>query len=247
MRTTTLACLPLLLPLFTSACASERAAARPDASASAPRAGSAPAPASARPAFAGERGWSFEEHAPGAPPPGWRVEATHPGASPASWAVVDAPAAHGGRHALALVDPRGARGQTYNLCWTDEVLFLNGRLEVAVRAAAGAEDQGGGPAWRVRGADDYYVARWNPLEGNFRVYSVAGGARTTLDSAEVRADPRAWHTIGIRHEGALIVCSFDGQELLRVSDTAHLAPGGVGLWTKADAATAFDDLVLANP
>ncbi len=221
-------------------------AARPD---DAPPASSAPAagaPADGSPAFAGRRAWSFEDAQAGGLPAGWRAASTNGKGPPARWSVVDE-GAHAGKRALALLDAREASGQTYNLCWTDEILFLNGRVSVAVHAGSGAEDQGGGPAWRVRGPDDYYLARWNPLEDNFRVYSVRGGRRTELDSADVRADPSRWHTIDVRQEGALITCSFDGRELLRVSDTAHLAPGGVGLWTKADAESAFDDLAVESP
>jgi len=234
----------LVLCLFAAACATKEEARSP-----APRPSGPPPRAAATvssPAFTGQRAFDFESVSPGELPPHWRIGATNAGAEFALWSTVGSPA-HGGRQALALTDPRGGTGQTYNLCWTDELLFLNGSVEVAVHAGGGEEDQGGGPAWRIRGSNDYYLARWNPLENNFRVYAVANGERKTIDSAEVRADPEAWHTISIRHEGALIVCSFDGKELLRASDTTHLAPGGVGMWTKADAATVFDDLVVKGP
>lgn len=143
---------------------------------------------------------------------------------------------------LALTDPRGHTGQAYNLLWRESPRLADVELEVRVRAVSGVEDQGGGPAWRVMGEDDYYVTRWNPLEDNFRVYSVVEGVRTELASAEVKADPAEWHTLGVRHVGTRITCSFDGRELLSVEDTALAAAGGVGLWTKADACTAFDDL-----
>ena len=109
----------------------------------------------------------------------------------------------------------------------------------------GVEDQGGGPAWRHRRSeDDYYVARWNPLEDNFRVYSVRGGERLQLDSARVRSDAQAWHTIRVRHVGDSITCWFDGEELLHATDAKLTTPGAVGLWTKADATTSFDDLAV---
>jgi hypothetical protein len=230
----------LLSSVLLAACASEDVA-RDEAPPRSPDA----SPAATERAFTGHRVWRFEHESHGELPVSWRVGATNPAAELAVWSTVGSPA-RSGQQALALTDPRGATGQTYNLCWTDEIRFLNGSVEVAVHAGAGEEDQGGGPAWRIRGPNDYYLARWNPLEENFRVYSVAGGKRTTLDSAEVRADPSAWHTISVRHEGTLIVCSFDEQELLHATDATHQAPGGVGLWTKADAATAFDDLAATS-
>ena len=196
-----------------------------------------------RPTLQGERHFAFDD-AIGAPalPDGWRVEATNPGPSAALWRITADETAPSAPGALCLVDPNGATGQTYNLCWNEDLHAGDLSLEVAVRSGSGVEDQGGGPAWRIQDADNYYVARWNPLEDNFRVYFVYEGRRGQLASADVDLDPDTWHTIRIEHRGALIRCWLDDELLLRVSDTSHLTPGGVGLWTKADAATAFDDL-----
>jgi hypothetical protein len=105
-------------------------------------------------------------------------------------------------------------------------------------------DQGGGLIWRVKDHDNYYIARWNPLEDNFRVYYVKEGRRVQLDSANVKADFAKWHTIKIEQRGDAIACYLDGEKLLEVKDKTFAEAGGVGLWTKADAATAFDDLVI---
>jgi len=200
-------------------------------------------PPSEPPAFRGRLALDFDALALDTLPAGWRVEATNPGATQASWGVSPRPGGGAGR-ALVLRDTRGATGQTFNLCWSPEPSFRDGTLRVTLRAGSGVEDQGGGLAWRMRDAKNYYVVRWNPLEDNLRVYHVADGRRSQLASARVFTDPQAWHTLEVRHQDASIVCSFDGEELLAVDDTTFLAPGGVGLWTKADAATAFDDLVV---
>jgi len=146
---------------------------------------------------------------------------------------------------VALVDPRGHVGQHFNLFWNTAPLLADVDVTVAVRRDGGVEDQGGGPAWRITGPNDYYAARWNPLEDNFRVYSIQGGQRLQLDSARVRVDPEQWHTIRVRQVGAAITCWFDGEELLHATDAELAGPGAVGLWTKADATTRFDDLVVA--
>ena len=179
-------------------------------------------------------------------------------ALPQGWLVGTSNGAAGGEHArwelerdtgapsppgvLALVDARGHSGQEYNLCWSPEPRLADLELSVAVRAAGGEEDQGGGPAWRIAGADDYYLARWNPLERNFRLYSVTSGERRQLAGATAAAAD-GWHTIRVRHVGGEITCWLDGEELLHARDSAHPAAGGVGVWTKADATTRFDDLV----
>ena len=110
--------------------------------------------------------------------------------------------------------------------------------------SAGVVDQGGGLIWRVKDHDNYYIARWNPLEDNFRVYYVKEGRRVQLDSANVKADPTKWHTIKIEQRGDAIACYLDEEKLLALKDKTFAEAGGVGLWTKADAATAFDDLVI---
>ena len=81
---------------------------------------------------------------------------------------------------LALVNSRDNEGSTYNLCWTDSVSISDVTLEVTLKSGPGLEDQGGGPIWRVIDADNFYIARWNPLEDNFRAYSVKDGRRTQI-------------------------------------------------------------------
>jgi hypothetical protein len=143
---------------------------------------------------------------------------------------------------LALVRPNHASTVTYNLCWTAEPAFANGTLEVALRADSGEIDQGGGLAWRIQDARNYYVCRFNPLESNLRVYFVKDGERQQLASADVPGTAGAWYRLRITHTGSRITCALDGRELLTVEDTTHATPGGIGLWTKADACTSFAGL-----
>ena len=151
----------------------------------------------------------------------------------------DAPS---GRQILALTSPNHDFGGAYNLCWRDDVRFKNGTLEVTVRANAGVEDQGGGPIWRVKDKNNYHIARYNPLENNFRLYYVKDGARKMLASAshlEIKASE--WITIRIVHNGSQIEGWLNGEKLLEVTDLTHTQAVGLGLWTKADAVSSFDD------
>lgn len=191
-----------------------------------------------------ETSWTFDDDAPGALPAGWTAEQTNPHGEGASWAVEEDPSAASGGGALSLVDPRGASGSTYNLAWTDDALFQDGRIEVKVRAGGGREDQGGGPVWRVQDKDNYYIARWNPLENNVRLYFVRDGSRRELASEDVRAAPAEWHTLAVEHRGERITGYFDGQLVWEVNDDTFTGVGGIGVWTKADAASHFDDLTI---
>ncbi len=116
-------------------------------------------------------------------------------------------------------------------------------LEVKFKAVSGDEDQGGGPIWRYQDPDNYYVARANPLENNFRVYKVVNGNRKQLDSAHLKITPGEWHTIKIINNGDKILCCYDDRFYLEVKDNTF-EKGKIGLWTKADSITYFDNLVV---
>lgn len=186
--------------------------------------------------------WSFEDVSVGALPAGWKVEETNPRGPRADWRVTKAPHAPSGERVLTLANAQGHTGSTFNLCWTAQPSLQDGELAVQFRANAGREDQGGGIAWRIQDKDNYYVARFNPLEDNFRLYSVKAGHRRMLATATVKLAPNAWHTMKIVQRGAHYEASLDGKRWLEGHSDLFPMAGGVGLWTKADAATSFDDL-----
>jgi len=176
-------------------------------------------------------------------PLGWTVSKT--GQGPGSqWAVVEDATAPGGK-ALAQTSDRGPR-PLFNLCIADETRFQDVDLSVSFKANAGKIDQGGGPVWRYRDADNYYVARVNPLEDNYRVYKVVNGKRTQLASADVTIPAGPWHDVRVVHVGDRIQCYLDGKRRLEVADDTFEAAGKVGLWTKADAQTSFAGFRVAR-
>jgi len=203
------------------------------------------APGHAQNAKSTEIRLTFDAVHPGALPAGWKVEATNRRGNLAAWKVVADPTAPSSPNVLRAAPRSDNFGGTYNLCWRKDVRFLDGEIEVKLRANTGHEDQGGGPIWRVQDRNNYYVARYNPLERNFRVYIVKDGARRMLDSApRIKIATGQWLTIRIVHKGDHIEGWLDGKQLLDVHDGTFTKPGGVGLWTKADAATSFDDFTV---
>jgi hypothetical protein len=169
-------------------------------------------------------------------PDGWTVSKT--GEGPGSqWAFVEDATAPGGK-ALMQTSNEGPR-PLFNLCIAEETSFQDLDLTVSFKAVAGEIDQGGGPVWRYQDANNYYVARMNPLENNYRVYKVVAGKRTQLASADVKVPAGEWHEIRIVHKNAQIQCYLDGKLHLEVEDDTFGAAGNVGLWTKADAQTRF--------
>jgi hypothetical protein len=130
--------------------------------------------------------------------------------------------------------------KVFNLTLVKGASFKNVDLSVKMKAVAGTIDQGGGLVWRAKDAKNYYVTRFNPLEENFRVDKVENGVRTRFENVPLKAEA-GWHTLRAVMVGDHIECYFDGKKLLDVKDAAFQAAGQIGLWTKADAQTQFDE------
>jgi len=129
----------------------------------------------------------------------------------------------------------------FNLCVLDDSSLKDLQVSVAFKAVKGKVDQGGGIVWRYQDASNYYVARYNPLEENFRLYKVVAGARKQLATKdEFPLKGGEWHTLQIAMEGDKIECKIDGKQIFEAKDSEFPKPGKVGLWTKADAQTYFD-------
>ncbi len=188
--------------------------------------------------------WDFDDISVGELPVGWKVDATNRKGPLATWRIINDPTSVSGGRVLAMVSPNHTSGSTFNICWTDSVFFLDGEIEVRFKAVRGEEDQGGGIIWRVQDRDNYYIARFNPLEDNFRIYYVRNGRRRTLASVRISLPAGTWHTLKVVQHGNRFEGYLNGKRVLNGTDTVFTRPGGIGLWTKADAVTYFDDLAV---
>src|SRR5207237_2675434 len=109
----------------------------------------------------------------------------------------------------------------FNLCVADALSRRDLELRVAFKALKGKRDQGGGLVWRYQDAGNYYVARMNPLEDNFRVYKVVAGKRTQLATKEgLKVPVGEWHTLRVTMKGEQIECYVDGKKQLEAKDSA---------------------------
>jgi len=195
----------------------------------------------ANPVRQGEARWGFENASTDRVPAGWRIAQTNPTVKLATWKVVKDATSPSGDNVLALTHTPN-HSHTYNLAVAETASLKDFDLTVKVKAVAGKEDQGGGPIWRCRDADNYYVCRINPLENNYRVYKVTKSQRRQLDSAKVELQAGRWYTLRVTMTGDRITCYLDGKKMLQTTDGSIPSAGKVGLWTKADAVTSFDDL-----
>lgn len=124
--------------------------------------------------------------------------------------------------------------------------FSDVDASVRCRAESGSIDQACGIMIRVRDSENYYIARANALEGNVRLYRVVVGDRQQLGSADGVVTTGAWHTLRLSARGSTLSVGWEGQTLIELQDDAFTS-GRVGLWTKADSVTAFDDFEAVAP
>lgn len=134
---------------------------------------------------------------------------------------------------------------TFNLTLISATTYQDTDLSVRMKAVAGEVDQGGGLVWRAKDAGNYYIVRYNPLEDNYRVYTVVNGRRAQLQSADV-PHTDGWHILRVTMTGDHIECYYDGKKYLDVRDTTFKETGKIGLWTKADAQSHFDDITVSG-
>lgn len=111
------------------------------------------------------------------------------------------------------------------------------------RAEDGKIDQAGGLVFRYKDNNNYYVLRANVLENNVRVYKVVNGKRTQIGGKDTKVNPKEWHLLKVICKGDKIQCFFNNTKVIEVSDNTFDS-GGVGLWTKSDSYTYFDDLIM---
>lgn len=178
-----------------------------------------------------ERSWDFDADDSGAIAAGLTGEV-------GEWKVVADSTAPSGSRVLAQVAKNSRR--TFNVALARGTSYRDVDVSVQFAAMSGEIDRGGGPVWRATDARNYYIARYNPLEDNYRVYRVVEGGRTQLGSADIERTP-GWHALRVTMVGDRIQCYYDGKVYLDVRDGTFKEPGQVGLWTKADAETHFDD------
>jgi hypothetical protein len=178
-------------------------------------------------------------------PKGWKVDRTGKGEG-SIWKVVEDKTGPG-KTGYVLAQAAKSPNAMFNLCVLQGAKVKDVEVKVAFKAVRGELDQGGGIVWRYQDANNYYVARMNPLEDNFRVYKVVAGKRIQLNTREdIKVPAGEWHTLHVRMVGSKIECSLDGRNLLEATDDAITEAGLVGLWSKADAQSYFDEFAVTN-
>jgi len=146
----------------------------------------------------------------------------------------------------SVLQQEGKAGEeSFNLALLTGLSVDEGCVSVRFRALDGEIDQGGGLVWRAQGAADYYLVRFNPLEENLRLFVVRAGVRTLVASATVKL-AAGWHELAVDFDARRVVVRLDGEVRLDEEHAALLPAGRLGVWTKADARTQFDDFLFLD-
>jgi hypothetical protein len=188
---------------------------------------------------------SFESAQLGAVPEGWA--ATHTGSGEPKWSVENDDTAP----SKAKVVKQSGRA-TFPLLLKNDSDIKDGFVEITFKAVAGSEDRAAGIVWRARDANNYYVVRANALEDNVVLYKTVGGVRRPLDivgrkggyGIGTQVTANTWHRLRVDFKGTRFTASFNGKQVFEVEDATFTEAGKIGLWTKADSVTLFDEVIF---
>ncbi|WP_156396751.1 hypothetical protein [Noviherbaspirillum sp. Root189] len=178
--------------------------------------------------------FNFDVDTAGQPPAGWTCGVTGKGSQ--RWSVEPNTSAPSLPNVLKHEDPA-----TFAWCVRSGISAADGTVRVKFKPVAGREDQAGGLVWRWKNSGTYYIARANALEGNVSLYHMQNGARKTIKYVNAPVAPNSWHVLEVTYKGNAIQVSLDGKAYIEASDSHIPDAGRVGVWTKADSVTLFDD------
>jgi hypothetical protein len=185
---------------------------------------------------------NFDDVKPGELPPNWT--GTKTGKGNPKWIIEKDDSAPSQPNVL-----KQSGEADYPVALKNDTKLRDGFVEVKFKSMSGKTDQAAGVIWRAQDADNYYICRANALEDNVVLYKTERGKRESLDivgrkggyGTKVKVAPQQWHTLRIEFNGTRFKVFLNGKHLFDVEDTTFTDDGNVGLWTKADSVTAFDD------
>jgi hypothetical protein len=186
-------------------------------------------------------------------PADWTVAMTHAGATP-RWEIVRDETAPHPPYVLAQLSRDTTAGRFPLAIWNGATLE-DGSVSVAFKAVEGTVDRAAGIVWRYQDPNNYYIVRANALENNVVLYKVENGVRASI--APKGLPSRAygvkhpipsgrWHRLQVNFQGAAFTVFLNQERLFEVEDGTFQKPGKIGLWTKADSVTYFDDFTMAE-
>ena len=182
---------------------------------------------------------NFDTDPAGTAPRGWTAGVTGRGTH--RWTVE----ADAGAPSMPNALKQSGRGD-FPWCVKNESQITDGYVEVKFKPVSGTEDQAGGVVWRWKDGDNYYVARANALEDNVSLYYTQQGRRITIKYVNAPVARNQWHMLRVEFNGRRIRVTLDGTSYIELDDEHIAGAGRVGVWTKADSVTLFDDFAYES-
>ncbi len=142
---------------------------------------------------------------------------------------------------LAQISADGTDSR-YPVCVYDGFSAADVAVSCRFKTVDGRVDRAAGLVARYVNEQNYYVVRANALEGNVRLYRVVAGVRKQIAGADSPVDSGRWHDLALHVTGNHFEVVYENKLLFSADDAALTGEGKVGLWTKADSVTWFDDL-----
>jgi hypothetical protein len=186
--------------------------------------------------------WDFDSDSPGTLPKDFVIGTLFDGRPAGDWKVLQTDQAKSPPRVLAQVMGKGAE-HAYKVMLIDGTTASDLDLEVSFLPIDGKADMGGGLIWHAADDRNYYLARANPLEQNIRMYRVVKGIRHMVKNFNQIINVKSWHALRVATRGCRVQVFYDETPVIDLCDHTF-ATGRIGLWTKADAVTYFDDLRL---
>ena len=177
---------------------------------------------------------NFDSAASGTSPAGWT--ATKTGSGEARWTIEKDDTAPSKPNVL-----KQSGVATYPVAFKNDTSVKDGFVDVKFKPISGKDDQAGGVVWRLKDANNYYVARVNALEDNVTIYDTVNGRRTERKRTNMKIASNEWHTIRVDFQDNHFTVTVDGRKAIEWDDVTFKDAGKVGVWTKADSVTMFDD------
>jgi len=184
--------------------------------------------------------FNFDSDKVGEMPAGFHGGRTGQG-SEGKWAVTADPSAPSKPNVVAQTS-RDRTDYRFPLLISDLGSFKDLEISVKFKAVEGEVDRAGGLVFRLKDANNYYIVRANALEDNYRLYHVVNGSRRQFAGANLKVTSGEWHELRVEAIGNKFICYYDGAKKIEATDDTFKDAGKVGLWTKADSLTYFDDL-----
>ena len=174
-------------------------------------------------------GWSFDTERAGKLPAGAKIFS-------GKWAVRTEPDAPGSPNVLCQ-----SGYADYPALSLSDTVYTDVNVTTHFKPVSGNSDQAAGIIFRIQDKDNYYIVRANALEDNVNIYKYVGGWRRAVQESSAKVSSGTWQELRVEVKGNHIRGFLNGKQVVEAIDNTFKA-GKIGLWTKADSVTCFDNV-----